>query len=70
MLSKELATIILDCPVEFHEEDFELNTPDIAKVTAIFQDLEFRRSLENIHRIFKVESNNETQTEAPSKPSN
>ena len=68
MLSKELATIILDCPVEFHEEDFELNTPDIAKVTAIFQDLEFRRSLENIHRIFKVESNNETQTEAPSKP--
>jgi len=62
LLSKELATIMLDCPVEFHEEDFELNTPNIAKVTEIFQDLEFRRSLENIHRIFKVEHKTEAQT--------
>ncbi len=62
LLSKELATIMLDCPVEFHEEDFELNTPDIAKVTEIFQALEFRRSLENIHRIFKVEHKTEAQT--------
>ena len=69
ILSKELATIMLDCPVEFHEEDFELNTPDIEKVTEIFQDLEFRRSLENIHRIFKVEANGEEQVSAPSKPS-
>ena len=68
ILSKELATIILDCPVEFHEEDFELNTPDIEKVTAIFQDLEFRRSLENIHRIFKVEPKGEEQVNTSSKP--
>ena len=27
ILSKQLATIMLDCPVEFHEEDFELNQP-------------------------------------------
>ncbi len=59
ILSKELATIILDCPVEFHEEDFELIPPDIEKVTKIFQDLEFRRSLENMHRIFKIDANNE-----------
>lgn len=59
MLSKELATIILDCPVEFHEENFELNSPDIEKVTQIFQDLEFRRALENLHRIFKTNGNNE-----------
>ena len=57
ILSKELATIILDCPVEFHEENFELNTPDIEKVTQIFQDLEFRRALENLHRIFKTNEN-------------
>jgi DNA polymerase-1 len=68
ILSKELATIILDCPVEFHEEDFELNTPDIEKVTAIFQDLEFRRSLENIHRIFKVEPKGAEQVNTSSKP--
>ena len=65
LLSKELATIMLDCPVEFHEEDFELNTPDIEKVTEIFQELEFRRSLENIHRIFKVEHKKEVQTNTP-----
>ncbi len=63
ILSKKLATIMLDCPVEFHEEDFELNTPDIEKVTEIFQDLEFRRSLENLHRIFKVETKTEDQVD-------
>ena len=60
ILSKKLATIMLDCPVEFHEEDFELNTPDIEKVTEIFQELEFRRSLENLHRIFSQEGNQYT----------
>src|SRR5210317_1847553 len=68
ILSKQLATIMLDCPVEFHEEDFELNSPDIEKVTEIFQDLEFRRSLDNIHRIFKVETNTEDQVDNPLKP--
>ena len=52
ILSKELATIMLDCPVEFHEEDFELNTPDIKKVTEIFQELEFRRALDSLNTIF------------------
>jgi DNA polymerase-1 len=52
ILSKELATIMLDCPVEFHEEDFELNTPDIEKVTQIFQELEFRRALDSLNSIF------------------
>ncbi len=57
VLSKQLATIMLDCPVEFHEEDFELNSPDLEKVTEIFQDLEFRRALENLRRIFNQEGN-------------
>ncbi len=52
LLSKKLATIITDCPVEFHEKDFELNSPDVDKITAIFQELEFRRLLENVHQIF------------------
>ncbi|MCA0932696.1 DNA polymerase I [Lutimonas saemankumensis] len=64
LLSKELATIMLDCPVEFHEEDFELNTPDFNKVREIFQELEFRRSLENLNRIFQ----DQLETTAP--PSN
>jgi len=52
LLSKKLATIITDCPVEFREKDFELNSPDVDKITAIFQELEFRRLLENVHQIF------------------
>ncbi len=55
ILSKKLATIMLDCPVEFHEKEFELNSPDFQKVTDIFQELEFRRLLENMNRIFKTE---------------
>ena len=52
ILSKKLATIILDCPVEFHEENFELNHPDFEKVGEIFKELEFRRASDNFNKIF------------------
>lgn len=52
LLSKELATIMLDVPVEFHEENFELNTPNIEKVKEIFTELEFRRLTENLVKTF------------------
>lgn len=52
MLSKKLARILLDCPVTFNEEDFELNTPDYEKVGEIFNELEFRRMAEQFQRIF------------------
>ncbi|MEN8123854.1 MAG: DNA polymerase I [Bacteroidota bacterium] len=58
MLSKQLATIILDCPVEFHEEDFELNTPDFQKVSEIFQKLEFRRMQDTMNKIFSEPTQN------------
>lgn len=53
LLSKELATIILDCPVEFHETDFELNQPNIEKTNEIFKELEFRRIADSLPTIFK-----------------
>ncbi len=53
ILSKKLATIMLDCPVEFHEEDFELNHPDIEKTNEVFKELEFRRIAESLPTIFK-----------------
>jgi DNA polymerase-1 len=53
ILSKQLATIMLDCPVEFHEKDFELSRPDFQKVSDVFQELEFRRMHENFNRLFK-----------------
>ncbi len=66
ILSKELATIMLDCPVTFHEKDFELNTPDFEKVTQIFQDLEFRRSMESLNSIFNQNSQYNNIKESPS----
>ncbi|UNY99286.1 DNA polymerase I [Zhouia spongiae] len=56
LLSKKLARILLDVPVEFHEKDFELNTPDLEKVKEIFQELEFRRMTENLLKTFNVEA--------------
>jgi len=52
LLSKKLATIMLDVPVTFNAKDFELDQPDIPKVTAIFQELEFRRLIDNFNKTF------------------
>jgi DNA polymerase-1 len=42
MMSKELATIILDVPVGFDEEFLKLTMPDREKLKAILDELEFR----------------------------
>jgi DNA polymerase-1 len=55
LLSKKLATIMLDVPVTFDAKDFELDQPDIPKVTALFNDLEFRNLLVNFTRTFAVD---------------
>jgi DNA polymerase-1 len=52
LLSKELAKILLDVPVTFQPEAYELSDPDFPAVGAIFDDLEFRRMKENIQKIF------------------
>ena len=62
ILSKELATIMLDVPVEFHEEDFEMSQPNMEEVTQIFQELEFRRMIVNFTNTFSQDSNSNTST--------
>lgn len=42
LLSKKLATIILDVPIEFSYKELELEEPDEEKITALFAELEFR----------------------------
>ena len=42
ILSKKLATIILNVPVEFHEEDFRIKELDKEKLNLIFSELEFK----------------------------
>ena len=56
LLSKKLATIMLDVPVTFNAKDFELDQPDIPKVVEIFEELEFRRLIDNFTKTFSVEA--------------
>lgn len=69
ILSKKLATILLDCPVTFHEGDFELNTPDYKKIAEIFNELEFRRMAEQFQKVFSSNTASvTTTTEVEKKP--
>jgi DNA polymerase I len=52
LLSKKLATIMLDCPVTFDEKSFEVSDPDLNKVSEIFNELEFRRMAEQFSRLY------------------
>ena len=56
MLSKKLATIMLDVPVQFNADDFTLDQPDLEKVTEIFNELEFRNLLTNFTNTFAQNS--------------
>lgn len=42
LLSKKLATIILDVPVEYDFEDLIVEEPNVEKITELFAELEFR----------------------------
>ena len=42
LMSKHLATILLDAPVEFNEEELELNEPNVPALLELFDELEFR----------------------------
>ena len=52
ILSKKLATILLDCPVQFDEHDYELSKPDVEKTDALFQELEFRQMKTQFDKLF------------------
>ena len=47
-MSRTLATIILDVPVEFNQEDLIVNDPDYKHLRSIFLELEFRTLAERI----------------------
>ena len=51
-LSKKLATIITNVPVEFELEDLKLKTPNNSEITKIFIELEFKRLTETYKKIF------------------
>ena len=65
LLSKELAKILLDVPVQFEATDYELSEPDFAAVGQVFDTLEFRRMKENLQKIFGQEPSTTATTAAP-----
>ncbi len=65
ILSKELAKILLDVPVEFDEKDFEFSKPNVESVKELFTELEFRRLTDNFLKTYgeqKVETQTATET--------
>lgn len=69
ILSKKLATIETDVPIEFNYESLTVEKPDIEEVIKIFEDLEFRNMISNFQKTYNIISENEkeTQTLASSK---
>ena len=63
LLSKKLATILLDVPVDFNAKNFELDEPDHEKVNKIFQELEFRRLIENFKKTFAINKADTSDTD-------
>ena len=69
LLSKELATILLDVPVQFDEKAYRLSEPDTAAVGQLFETLEFRRMQEQFTKIFAEERATSKPTTSPEKKS-
>ena len=58
LLSKKLATIMLDVPVKFEAEKYKFDDPDHSEVNSLFDELEFRRIKETFKKIFQREKLN------------
>ena len=56
VLSKKLAKIILDVPIDYNLDEFRLSDPDKDIVLKVFDELEFRRIKETFFKIFGTNS--------------
>ena len=63
LLSKQLATILLDVPVEISIEDLRRQEPDFEKLKELFDELEFRTLAKRIYEAFGVNSEKESAVE-------
>lgn len=55
LLSKQLATIVTDAPVEFDLESARFSKPDYEALRKLFAELEFRNVMPRIEQIFRAE---------------
>ena len=58
ILSKKLATILLDVPIDYDLEQFSLSSPNDEEVFKIFDELEFRRIKETYYKLFRTNIDN------------
>lgn len=58
LLSKKLATILIDVPIDFEHEKYHLERPDFDKLKDIFEEIEFRRLYDNLVKIFDYQEVN------------
>ena len=67
LMSKHLATILLDAPVEFNAEELELNEPNIPALLALFDELEFRTFKRRFMMEYNVSENTVVEHVVPNK---
>lgn len=67
ILSKKLARILLDVPVQFDAKSYVLSKPDVDAVKELFQELEFRRLSETFVKVF-TPNENPAETKEDSAP--
>ena len=65
ILSKKLATIITDVPIDYNIDELKLNVTNLDKARKIFEELEFRRIISSLNSIFSI--NNEKNKSEPQK---
>ncbi|TWP23409.1 DNA polymerase I [Apibacter muscae] len=59
LLSKRLATIETEVPIEFHYENFTVDKPNEEKVVELFEELEFRNMIVNFKKTYNLISDKE-----------
>ena len=67
-MSKMLATINTDVPVEFDAEELKLKAPNINELLALFEELEFRTFAKRIVADYKAYTSNNTDTTYKKEP--
>jgi len=62
LLSKKLATIDLNVPIEFIEQEFEMKSPNFTECKKLFDELEFRKAGSRFFSIYKEKQSEQKNT--------
>src|SRR5574344_316544 len=63
LLSKKLATIMLDCPIEFDSKALEISKPNVEACKALFSELEFNAFAERFFKTLSIVGANDSQSQ-------